>query len=535
MFNSLEEAQAEAAFQERRGSYSYRAKEVETNAVKGNEMAEATQLKQAIDAAMKGKTLATATVTQHAEVIKHDGAIMVPNTMTYLGAAQMLIDRDAYEQQVITVSRTFDAFPWDGAVALDTVLKNKYGWSPMRPTPSFFGPQPPAAIQVEVAHGVFRSVSWGRFFIPGIEAVLDMGAQNVNGRICFTINGQKVKRMWQPQIDELLLAVAQEIRENSIYRGKAWTLDITGAARIGENPAPKLVDTDIDPAQLIFSRHVMDKVETNIFTPLRRYADLKQAGEKFKRGVLLSGTYGTGKTLAVKVASKYAVDSGITFINCPHAADLAACVEYARLYQPAVVFAEDIDRETQGERTAEMDQILNVVDGIDSKKADVMIVLTSNNVESINKAMLRKGRLDAAINVTAPDTEAVERLIRSYGKGLIPLSEDVLGAAEVLAGTIPADIAEAVKRSRLVAIKNSPVGTHKVTVTGADMTEAAMSVKDELDWLNGRSEPPATTTIETLVTQAVQKGFNGHIETTDNVHEVAHATHTLVKQIRERV
>ena len=510
----------------------YRYRAVETDTKKGNdEMATESELRKAIDAAMANKTLEKPTVTHTATIEKHDGAIMVPRTMGYLDAANLLVERDKYEQQVIIVSRVFDAFPWDGAVALDTILKGKYGWSPMRPTPSFFGSTPPQAIQVEVSYGVYRSVSWGRFFIPGIEAVLDMGAVNQKGRICFTITGQKVKRMWQPQVDELLGLVANELVSNSIYRGKAWTLDITGAMNLGENPSPKLVDTDIDPAQLIFSQSVMDKVETNIFTPLKRYADLKAAGERFKRGVLLSGTYGTGKTLAVKVASKYAVDSHITFINCPHASDLAACVEYARLYQPAVVFAEDIDRETSGERSAEMDQILNVVDGIDSKKADVMIVLTSNNVESINKAMLRKGRLDAAINVTPPDAEAVEQLIRSYGKGLIAVGESVKEAAGILAGTIPADIAEAVKRSRLVAIKNSPVGTHRVTVSGADMAEAARAVKDELDWLNGRSAPVEEVTIDVLVARAAARGANGHFDTTDNVHSIAEHTHALTQKI----
>jgi transitional endoplasmic reticulum ATPase len=489
-------------------------------------MASTEELTKAVNEALNNKTLEKPTVTHTAVIEKHEGAIMVPKTMGYLDAATLLIERDKYEQQVISVIRIFDAFPWDGAVALNRILTKKYGWSPMKPTPSFFGSKPPQMIQVETSYGHFESVPWGAFFIPGIEAVLTMGATTQKGRVVFYISGEKVKRMWQPQIDELLGLVAEELKQNSIFQGKAWTLDVTGALNREENPEPKLVDTDIDPAQLIFSKTVMDKVETNIFTPLRRYADLKAAGEKFKRGVLLSGTYGTGKTLAVKVASFYAVQSGITFINCPHAADLAQCVEYARLYQPAVVFAEDIDRETHGERTAEMDQILNIVDGIDSKKADVMIVLTSNNVESINKAMLRKGRLDAAINVTPPDTEAVERLIRSYGKGLIPLSEDVTGAAEVLAGTIPADIAEAVKRSRLVAIKNSPVGTHKVTVSGTDMTEAAMAVKDELDWLNGKQVPPSEVTIDTLITSAVTKGFNGHIDTTEQVHKLVKAIHT---------
>jgi len=498
-------------------------------------MANESELRKAVESLMsKSKTLEKDVTTHYAEVRKHDGAIMVPNSMTWIEAAKFLIDRNDYELQKVTVSRIFDAFPWDGAVALNTVLTKKYGWSPMRPTPSWFGATPPAMIQVEVSHGEFVSVPWGRFFIPGIEAVLDMSATMQKGRYCFAINGKEVKRMWQPQIDELLNLVADELKDHSIYRGKAWKLDITEANGLEEPVAPKLVDTDVDPSQLIFSKTVTDKVETNIFTPLRRYHDLKAMGEKFKRGVLLSGTFGTGKTLAAKVASHYAVKSGITFIVCCHAADLAACVEYARLYQPAVVFAEDIDRETTGERSAEMDNILNVIDGIDSKKADVMIVLTSNNVESINKAMLRKGRLDAAINVTPPDAEAVERLIRSYGRGLIPLDENVSEAAEVLAGTIPADIAEAVKRSRLVAIKNSPVGTQKVVVNGADMAEAALAVKDELDWLAGRNISTETVTIDSLILANVRKGLNGHIDESELSTSVE-VIHGKVNQIKRAV
>src|SRR6267142_3123121 len=171
-------------------------------------MATSADLKRAVDAAMNNKTLEKPTTTHYAEVTKHNGAIMVPNTMSYLEAANMLIERDKYEQQVITVSRIFDAFPWDGAVALDTVLKAKYGWSPMRPTPTFFGSKPPQMIQVEVSHGEFRSVAWGRFFIPGIECVLDMGSTSQKGRQCFYISGEKVKRMWQPQVDEVLGLVA---------------------------------------------------------------------------------------------------------------------------------------------------------------------------------------------------------------------------------------------------------------------------------------------------------------------------------------
>jgi len=82
-----------------------------------------------------------------------------------------------------------------------------------------------------------------------------------------------------------------------------------------------------------------------------------------------------------------------------------------------------------------------------------------------------------------------------------------------------------------VAIKNSPVGTHRVTVSGADMAEAARAVKDELDWLNGRSAPVEEVTIDALVARAAARGANGHFETTDNVHSIAEHTHALTQKI----
>ena len=39
-----------------------------------------------------------------------------------------------------------------------------------------------------------------------------------------------------------------------------------------------------------------------------------------------------------------------------------------------------------------MDDVLNIIDGIDSKKANIITVLTTNDLEGINPAMLRPGR-----------------------------------------------------------------------------------------------------------------------------------------------
>jgi SpoVK/Ycf46/Vps4 family AAA+-type ATPase len=70
-----------------------------------------------------------------------------------------------------------------------------------------------------------------------------------------------------------------------------------------------------------------------------------------KRGVLLEGPYGTGKTLTAFVTAKKCVENGWTFIMLDRVAALKEALTFARMYAPAVVFAEDIDRSVEGERT----------------------------------------------------------------------------------------------------------------------------------------------------------------------------------------
>jgi transitional endoplasmic reticulum ATPase len=211
-------------------------------------------------------------------------------------------------------------------------------------------------------------------------------------------------------------------------------------------------------------------------------------GIKFRRGVLLAGVYGVGKTLGAKVAAGIAVEKGITFIYCKRAEEFAEAVEFAIQYQPAVVFCEDIDRVLAGERSVKMDDILNIVDGIDTKAAEVMIVLTSNAPEAINPAGLRPGRLDAIINVLPPDAEAVVRLIKMYGAGMLATDLDLTKVAAKLEGSIPAVIEEVVKRSKLAALKDNP-DSNKIVVTELALEEAADTMEMQLALLNGPKDP----------------------------------------------
>lgn len=58
---------------------------------------------------------------------------------------------------------------------------------------------------------------------------------------------------------------------------------------------------------------------------------------------------------------------------------------------------------------------INTLDGVDSKKHEIMVVLTTNDKRAIHPAFVRPGRIDAVIPILPPDNDATVRLVRSYG------------------------------------------------------------------------------------------------------------------------
>lgn len=440
-------------------------------------------------------TLVEKQVVSVAQIKKFGTAMIIPEGMTWDQSIELLQRRKVYEEEVVQITRKFDVFPWDGAVALDRVLKERYGWSPAVGIPGMFSTKPPELKAVEVAPGVIQQIPWGRFIIPNTDADVYTQFGDKDGRIVLQML-YKGKRKWQDDAESLFEALDAEIKKHSIYKGQAFKLDFERQSQEGI-VEPQFIDTrKIDPSQLILSEDVEAAVETSIYTPLKRYKDLPLFGLTFKRGIGLTGTYGTGKTLAARISAKYAVDANITFVDCLQPDYLGAAVAFARMYQPAVIFCEDVDRSLSGDRTADMDEILNIVDGIDSKNTDIMVVITSNAVEKINPAMIRPGRLDAVIHVTPPDAAAVSRLLRHYGAGVIDSSEDLGPAAEQLAGHIPAVIEEVVKRSKLAALKRLAPGQTTLTVDSQALLESAKTMKMQLDLLYRKEEKEVVPTID---------------------------------------
>lgn len=453
--------------------------------------------------------------THVAEIVHHGEKLVLPEGLSLEAAINLLHRRAEYEETMVDLVEKFDVFPFDGAYGLSQVIQNRYGWQEGKPIRSMFGSQKPQVLQIPSGVGTKVDVPWGQFQLPNVEGMLMTGmAKNSAGRAIFTLNAE-VKRKDEGTVRALFNELREYLAENSLYRGKAIKIRFRDAD--GESiamPEPEFLDLEsVNRENLILNEDLGISVRANLFTPIERASDCIQNGIKIKRGVLLGGDYGTGKTLAAMVAARVAQDNGITYIYTPRADELGDAIAFAKQYQsPAcVVFCEDIDRTVTGDRTVEMDDILNILDGIDTKSENIITVLTTNHLENVNRAMLRPGRLDAIIDVERPNAESAEQLVRFYGGLSIDTSEDLTEVGITLQGQIPAVIEEAVKRAKLFELALVPVGSAIEHISAEALNQSAATMTKQIELLSAPQEEE-TPTLDTAMQGAVRVAMNGGVE-----------------------
>lgn len=392
--------------------------------------------------------------------------IQLPEHMSYDEGIVWLQRMKKEEETIVDVQHQIACHPLDGALALMKAIQHKYGWSDLRPTPGFFGPKPPAMISMATGPGEndVVQVPWGRMGVPGIDGNLNVGFDVADGAPCFLINGQ-IKKGHKGQFLELAKAAEHIVNTESVYHHKAVSIKLSWK-RENRDFDPrvdgfKFMDvSNVDPNQLIFDKVTHQLLDVTLFSFLDHAENFRKNKIPLKRGVLLEGQYGVGKTLTAFVTAYKALKNKFTFILVEDARDLDQVIKMARRYQPAVIFVEDIDRVVTLNRDIDVDKFLNTIDGIQSKNSEVMLVMTTNHVENIHKAMLRPGRLDAVITLKAPDATAVSRLIKWYSQDMLSADVDLTATSSLLAGNIPATIREVVERAKGIALVRQAVASN---------------------------------------------------------------------------
>lgn len=159
---------------------------------------------------------------------------------------------------------------------------------------------------------------------------------------------------------------------------------------------------------------VVESLEANIILPLENDAIAAELNLKPKRGVLLVGPPGTGKTtigraLAHRLKSKFfLIDGTIISGTGDFYGKVHRIFEAAKQNAPAVVFIDDGDVIFEGgDELGFYRYLLTLLDGLESESAGrVCLMMTAMNVSSLPPALVRSGRIELWLELQLPNDEA---------------------------------------------------------------------------------------------------------------------------------
>jgi transitional endoplasmic reticulum ATPase len=446
------------------------------------------------------------------EVDFHDGKkIVLPRGMTY-SKARRILDRLQKEAETPTdFMREFKFRADDGAFAALQVIKARYGMLLGNVIDmGFWGKINAQYRTIAVGPNQTMQVPWGSITIPsceGLELYLAETRHKDYGRI-FRIHGSG-PRKYKDEVEALFDAIEEYLGQNSIYRGRAL---------VGSNDLDFIDLSTFDPRQVVFSDEVTDVLNGTLWSPLRYTDAMRRENISLKRAVLIHGPYGTGKTSTGQITAQIANEHGWTFISAkPGRDNIEDVLRTARLYQPAVVFVEDIDVETATGEADAVSKMLDAFDGITAKGGELMVLMTSNHLDRIHKGMLRPGRLDAVVEVAALDRNGCERLIKAVvDPTKLDPTTDYDAVFESMKGFLPAFIREAITRSVTFSI-NRLEGAVDYTIGTDDLVGAAHSLRPQFDALEAASEGVKAPTLDKVFTDAARKAVLG-LRVQDNAH-----------------
>jgi transitional endoplasmic reticulum ATPase len=342
-----------------------------------------------------------------------------------------------------TFTRKFDYRPYDGAAALERVLKRDFGASFQIKDP-YGNPPERRTINVGIVgdEPITATIPWGDLHFPwGIGSITTDSIKDRERGSLFVLHCNMQKR-FEDHAEGLFKLVHKELEEHSLYRGKA----INGAPL-----DPGFYDTDlIKPEMFIYTEEAWAQINTHIVSAITDADRLQELEMPGKRVVLFEGPYGTGKTGGLRTAMKRAIEHGWTCITARPGVDdpfevLQTAALYAKLGQRVLVLIEDIDTFASGQSDPNYTtKLLDKFDGIGTKTMNMVLVMTTNHVDKIHKGMMRPGRLDAVIHIGAMDRPGVEALTRMVlGDSLAPdVDFDAVFAATE--GFMPAFVREAI-------------------------------------------------------------------------------------------
>lgn len=251
--------------------------------------------------------------------------------------------------------------------------------------------------------------------------------------LCSVFLGSKAKKLDMPKIFRFAPKLnAHQLKSACIWMKDAKTLDTDSfidylrSQRMTSNVELDEVE-EVDLRSLRGFDDVIEALEANIIIPLEQDDLANEFGIKPKRGVLLAGPPGTGKTtvgraLAHRLRSKFFLIDG-TYISGSDNfyARIQHVFEAAKNNAPAIIFIDDSDVIFENKEDFGLYRyLLTMLDGLESESNKrICVMMTTMDVASVPPALVRSGRIELWLETRHPDSNARLEILQDRA-GLLP-------------------------------------------------------------------------------------------------------------------
>jgi hypothetical protein len=294
------------------------------------------------------------------------------------------------------------------------------------------------------------------------------------------------------QAQSFLRRLTRRVKHGQAFRGQVLSVeaDCWGNVVVQFHQLPKVGREDI-----ILPESLLRRIERHTLSFTRHADRLRAAGRHIKRGILLHGAPGTGKTLSAMYLAAQMPGRTVLLMTGAAVKSIETVCALARLLEPATIILEDVDligTERQHQEVganALLFELLNQMDGL-AEDADLLFVLTSNRPEFLEPALAaRPGRIDQAIEIPLPDADCRRRLLDLYGRGLtleladreklIARTEGVSGAfiRELLRKAAVFAAEEGADGALVVRDRHVDEGLAELLVAGGPLTQSLLGAR----------------------------------------------------------
>jgi hypothetical protein len=247
----------------------------------------------------------------------------------------------------------------------------------------------------------------------------------------------------------------RQMKHRSVLKGQIISLVMgeygPSAAGVTFHARPALAASDV-----ILPDGLLQKVSDHALGIAEHRESLSEYGQHLKRGILLYGKPGTGKTHTVRYLLSQSEGATAILLSGGSLARISEAATMARALQPSIVVLEDCDLIAEDRSFGHGPQpllfeVLDAMDGLDSD-ADVAFVLTTNRVDMLERALAqRPGRVDLAVEIPLPAPAERTELVKLYARGIPFSPAAVQDAAERTEGTTASFARELVRRAVVTA------------------------------------------------------------------------------------